>query len=224
MNWRNTFKLGSNFLKQMWQEPYFVCTTCHRCIYNQSVRCFNNQKYEHFSAKLVNLVTTFDEGYYICEDCHEHLAREIIPYQAVYHKMKIQPTPLTWQCPWRREKLLISKQILFKKVVIIHTKGEFSKIKRSACIASIETDRTCKVLLVLPRPEVSDEVIVVKLKGDVKWAHAYFLSLLGHMPHTMHWIIWKGATNFTSISLCQKCWQVKKCSNIAAAGFESATA
>ena len=122
-------------------------------------------------------MTTFDEGYYICEDCHEHLAREIIPYQAVYHKMKIQPTPLPWQCPWRREKLLISKQILFKKVVIIHTKGEFSKVKRSTCIASIETGRTCKVLLVLPRPEVSDEVIVVKLKGDVKWAHAIYDAL-----------------------------------------------
>ena len=47
----------------------------------------------------------------------------------------------------------------------MHRKGEFSKIKGSICIIPIEAANICNIL---PRPTVFSELIVVKLKLDLK--------------------------------------------------------
>ena len=52
-------------------------------------------------------------------------------------------------------------RILFKKVVIMHGKGEFATIKGSICNVPIEKSNICKVL---PRPLDSNGLILVKLK------------------------------------------------------------
>ena len=51
------------------------------------------------------------------------------------------------------EKVLISRMILFKKIAMMHSKGEFSKIKGSISNITIEAANIC---IVLPRPAVSN--------------------------------------------------------------------
>ena len=65
--------------------------------------------------------------------------------------------------PYRES--LICKRILLKKITIMHGKGDFSKIKGSICYILIEA---AKISSNLSRLKVSNELIVVKLKRDVK--------------------------------------------------------
>ena len=64
------------------------------------------------------------------------------------------------------EKVSISKKILFKKITIIHGKGEFSKIQGS--ISNIPTEVT-NICNTFPRSALSNESIIVKLKRDLKY-------------------------------------------------------
>ena len=66
----------------------------------------------------------------------------------------------------QKEKVLTSKRLLFKKIAIMHGKGEFSNIKGSICnnIAA----EPAKICNILPRPAISNGLIVVKLKRDLK--------------------------------------------------------
>ena len=104
---------------------------------------------------------SFDTKLYICETCHKHLIKNEIPCQAVCNKMAIFPIPDILKDLKKLEKVLISKRILFKKIAIMHGKGEFSKIKGSICNIPIEVENVCNIL---PRTSVSNGLIVVKLK------------------------------------------------------------
>ena len=70
------------------------------------------------------------------------------------------------------ERILVSQRILFKKVVIMHGKGEFAKIKGSICNVPIGISNICKVL---PRPADSNGLIFVRLKRHLNyWGHIIF--------------------------------------------------
>ena len=57
-------------------------------------------------------------------------------------------------------------RIIFKKLAIMHGKGEFAKIKGSICNILIET---ANIFNNLPIPADSNGLIVVKLKRDLKY-------------------------------------------------------
>ena len=79
---------------------------------------------------------------------------------------------------------MIFKRILFKKIAIMHGKGEFSKIKGSICMIPIEAVNICNIL---PRPAVPNEIIVVKLKRDLRYrGHSYFKPVRLHIVFTLH--------------------------------------
>ena len=62
---------------------------------------------------------------------------------------------------------------------MMHGKGEFSKIKGSICNIPIEVANVCNIL---PRPSVSNGLIVVKLKRDLKYrGHVYFEPVCPHV-------------------------------------------
>ena len=42
---KKCFKKVEKIFKQIWQDPYFICTVCHRCRYKRSVRLFEHEKY-----------------------------------------------------------------------------------------------------------------------------------------------------------------------------------
>ena len=95
-----------------------------------------------------------------------------MPCQAVFDKKSLDPIPDELKYLKKLEKDLISKRIIFKKIAIMHGKGEFAKIKGSICNIPIETANICNIL---PRPADSNGLIVVKLKQDLKYrVHVYF--------------------------------------------------
>lgn len=80
---------------------------------------------------------------------------------SVINKLELSSIPNEYAHLLRLEKVLVSKRILFKKIAVVHGKGEFSKIKDTICNVPIEVDQTC---IVLPRGSDSNGVVFVKLK------------------------------------------------------------
>ena len=58
------------------------------------------------------------------------------------------------------------KRMLFRKVAIMHGKGEFAKIKGNICNIPIETDNVCNEL---PRPVNNNKLVIVKLKYHLRY-------------------------------------------------------
>ena len=83
--------------------------------------------------------------------CHKRVFKE--KYLAVCNKLEFEAPPKVLQDLRRLEKVLISRKILFKKMAIVHGKGEFSKIKGNTCNVPIETE----TVTILARIEVSFE-------------------------------------------------------------------
>ena len=95
-----------------------------------------------------------------------------MPCQTVFNKTSLDPIPDELKDLKKLEKDLISKRIIFKKIAIMHGKGEFAKIKGSICNIPIETAIICNIL---PRPADSNGLIGVKLRRDLKYrVHVYF--------------------------------------------------
>ena len=89
--------------------------------------------------------------------------------------MALHPIPDKLKDFKKLEKVLISKRILFKKIAIMHGKGEFFKFKGSICNISIENANTCNIL---PRLAVPNGLTVVKLKRDLKYrCHVYYILI-----------------------------------------------
>ena len=168
---QNSDKIES-FIKQTWIGPYYICTICHRCFYIHSIRKFDQSCYRNFNDNILFPEPSFDGNLYICSTCHLKVKNNKVPCQAVFNKLGIEPIPKELSELRRLEKVLISQRILFKKIAIMHGKGEFSKIKGTVCNVPVESGNVCKIL---PRAADSNGLIVVKLKRDLKYrGHVYF--------------------------------------------------
>ena len=68
---------------------------------------------------------------------------------------------------------------MFKKIAKMHGKGEFSNIKGRICNIPIEPANICNIL---PRAVVSNGLVNVKLKQDLKYSgHVYSESVRPHI-------------------------------------------
>ena len=161
------------FLSKVTEGPYYICTICHRSLYLNSVKKFTEKHHQDIDHDIHKyLQTSFDGNLYICNTCNLKLNKKKIPCQAVYNKLELQEIPDVLKSLKKLERILVSQRILFKKIVIMHGKGEFSKIKGSICNIPVEAGGVCKVL---PRAADSNGLIIVKLKRDLKYrGHVYF--------------------------------------------------
>ena len=126
------------------------------------------------------------KNFIFVKPCYKHLHKNEIPCQAVCNKMALDPVPDELRHLRKLENVLISKRLLFKKIAIMHGKGEFSKIKGSICNIPVEAANICNIL---PRPAVSNGLIVVKLKRDLKYrGHVYFNQFV-HILFIRHLLI-----------------------------------
>ena len=107
------------------------------------------------------------------------LNKNEVPYPAVCNKMDLDSIPNELRNFKETEK--VSKRILFKKITIMHGKGEFSKIKQSICNFPIETVNICNIL---PWPEVSDGLIVGMLNGILNTGFMHISNQFLQILHT----------------------------------------
>ena len=114
-----------------------------------------------------DFVTKATYGYVnVCVTCHKSIIKKRTPCQAVSYKLDVEVASKQLQDLKKLEKVLISKRILFKKVAIMHGKGEFSKIKGNICNIRVETDTISNVL---PRPVNNNGLVLAKLKRHLRY-------------------------------------------------------
>ena len=85
--------------------------------------------------------------------------RKDIPCQSVHKKLFTDNIAEELKKTKLLKNFLALQRFLFMKVVIMHIKGEFSKIRGSFCNIPIEIEMVCKVL---PRGADSNDLILVK--------------------------------------------------------------
>ena len=103
------------------------------------------------------------------------MKKKFIPYQAVSNKLDISFLPKEFESMHKIESVLVSRRILFKKVVIM-PKGKLPKIKGNLCNIPVnEVYDNCQSL---PRPEDSNALLIVKLKLKAEYrSHVLFESV-----------------------------------------------
>ena len=161
------------FKKAIQEGPFFVCVVCNRCLYKQSVRHFNPNRYQ-ISEVVFSLVPSYDGLFYICKTCESKERKDKIPCQAVYNKLRVENLPQQFNSIRRLEKVLIAKRILFKKVTIM-PKGQAPKMKGAICNVPVDTIDTTTSL---PRIANNNGIVLVKLKRKLEYnGHVYFESV-----------------------------------------------
>ena len=81
------------------------------------------------TMKYIVSIVSSDHACYICLTCHKHLLRNKTPCQAVCNKVEIGDIPQVFQDLRRLEKVLISKRLLLRKLLLCMAKGSFLKSK-----------------------------------------------------------------------------------------------
>ena len=103
---------------------------------------------------------------------HKHLSRNEMPCQAVFNKMSFDHILNELKDLKNLEKILVFKRLIFKRIAIMHGKGELAKFKASIYNIRIEATNICNIL---PRPADSNGLILVKLKQDLQYrCYIYF--------------------------------------------------
>ena len=156
------------FCHQIRQGSYFICTV----LYRRTVKLIEHENRYVLTAELYCLVRSFNQKGYICNTCHKHISRNKMSCQAVLSKMSLHLIPDELKDLKNYQKILIFKRIIFKKIAIMHGKGEFEKNKGSICNIPTEAANICNAF---PRAVDSNKLIVVKLKQNRKYkGYVYF--------------------------------------------------
>ena len=131
----------SAFHEAIQDGPYFICIVCNRTLYKKTVKLFHKNSYNPNMHYVFTNVNSFNSKYYICITCDKHLKKDEIPCQAVWNKLEISDLPAEIKVLNILERVLISKRILFKKIVIM-PKGQQPKIKGAICNIPIQVYRS----------------------------------------------------------------------------------
>ena len=81
--------------------------------------------------------------------CHKHLYKNEIPCKAVCNRMPLDPIPDELKNSKKKkkiEKVPIFRRTLFKKITIMHGKGEFFQITGGICNIPIQAPNICNIL------------------------------------------------------------------------------
>ena len=142
------------------QGSYYICVCCERGHYKNSTVLYKPDKYQIKVEDHTTFKVTYDSMHYICKTCHTKLKKGNIPCQAVWNKLEVHSLHTTLESLHKLEKAMISKRILFSKVLIM-PKGQMPKIKGAICNVPVDVSEINKIL---PRGEDSNGLISVKLK------------------------------------------------------------
>ena len=159
---------------------------CNRCLYRRSVILFKEQKYPAIEEDFFFYanVKCYNGCEYICHTCDTHLKKKKIPCQAVCNKLQLFELPNEINDLRKLEKVIISKRILFKKIVIM-PKRQAPKLKGAICNVQLEADDVCNIL---PRGADSNGIIMVILKRKLMYRGTYvqrYMSILSQFDQML---------------------------------------
>ena len=168
-----------SFVAKTKQGPDYVCTSCHRLMYRQSVSPLNVHKYAKASPVILadvfsDLYTSFDGNQWICATCNAALTRGNMPTQAVANGLRLSPIPPELSCLNALEIRLLSLRVPFMKMVALPS-GKQRCIHGPAVNVPSKLDSVCTVL---PRLPSQSELIPLKLKRKLAYKGHYLYDYI----------------------------------------------
>ena len=166
----------NNFKEQCKKQPVYICTSCHRLLWEKGVEELKIEKYNNVSVQVTNLVladkhriSSTDGLTYICHSCHKTLKSGRIPAQSKANLMDLEEIPDELKDLNNLELHTICKRILFMKLVKL-PRGKQKGIKGAAVNVPADLGPAC---CLLPRIPTDAHIISLKLKRKLQYKQAY---------------------------------------------------
>ena len=90
----------NNFKLKCKKQPVYICTSCHRLLWEKGVPNFTIENYSDIKTKIRNLVldekyriSSFSGSIYICHNCHRTLKSGRVPAQSKANCMDLEEVP-----------------------------------------------------------------------------------------------------------------------------------
>ena len=167
-------KAVAKFLSKIEIGADFVCTSCHRLLYRNSVVTCNRAKYTKCTEELLNSVLgsnyiSNDGNVWVCKTCDSALKRGVMPAQSVGNKLKLDDVPPELAKLKPLEIRLICLRIPFLKLVSLPVGNQKSIHGPAVNVPSI-LDTLCTEL---PRLPSQSELIALKFKRKLSYKSHY---------------------------------------------------
>ena len=134
--------------------------------------CFRFENCKNLNERILFCVHSHGGELYIYLTRNQKNRKNDIPCQAVANKLGIEKLPIHFQTIHRLKRVLVFRRILFKNKSIMQ-KYQSRRLKGSIC--NIPISGIYINCMTIPRPVVSNGVIVVKLKYKVNYCiHVLF--------------------------------------------------
>ena len=166
----------NNFKAECRKQPIYICTSCHRLLWEKGVQKFQTNKYDNIVAEVKNVVlsdkyriSSTDGSTYICHNCHKTLKSGRIPAQSKANLMDLEEIPDELKDLNNLELHTICKRILFMKLVKL-PRGKQKGIKGAAVNVPADLGPAC---CLLPRIPTDAHIISLKLKRKLQYKQAY---------------------------------------------------
>ncbi|XP_046348179.2 uncharacterized protein LOC124128768 [Haliotis rufescens] len=181
-----------SFVKNISEGPEFVCSVCHRRLFKKQVIQCKRTVYESkgnnvaaVSEKCItdtylhkctnscddqcSFVNCPEGTLWICYTCHRKLLSGKMPAEAVVNNLELSPVPMPLQCLNELEQHLIALNIPFMKMMALPKGGQHGVHGPVVCVPS----NIQKSTSILPRCDVDDQMIRVKLKRKITYKGHY---------------------------------------------------
>ena len=167
-------KAVSKFLSKIAIGADFVCNSCHRLLYHNSVVTCNRDKYNKCKEELLENVLgsnyiSNDGNVWVCKTCDGALKRGLMPAQSIANNLKLDDVPPELAKLKLLEVRLISLIIPFLKMVSLPV-GKQKSIHGPAVNVPSKLDTLCNEL---PRLPSQSELILLKLKRKLSYKGHY---------------------------------------------------
>ena len=161
-------KIVSTFLIHKNEAPVYVCTSCHRQMYRQSVFSFRQSSYKasiNFLEKCTTKYTSFAGLEWICKTCNNYLKKEKVPPQCVSNKLEVADVPDELKDLTELEARLLAQRYPFMKILAL-PRGKQAGIKGAVVNVPVIAEKVCKSL---PRTPSQAGIIPLKLKRKIQY-------------------------------------------------------
>ncbi|XP_060571765.1 uncharacterized protein LOC132729947 [Ruditapes philippinarum] len=142
------------------QGPVYVCASCLRMLYKQSVIKYKQTKYMQSVSKVISTDYPCFENIWVCNTCHKHLLKGRVPPQNFSNDLQVDRLPEELIGLTSLEGHLISQRIPFMKIMS-RPRGGQKAISGAVVNVPVDCSDTCKSL---PRPPPNSSFIMLKLK------------------------------------------------------------
>ena len=183
----------SAFLDKTKLGPKYVCVSCNRMMYKQSVVLYCKAKYAKASNELLDQIFHSDNSYnssdgkkWVCKTCDSALSRGNMPVQAKANGLQLSSIPTELSCLNALELRLISLRVPFMKMVALPS-GKQRCIHGPAVNVPSKLDSICTML---PRLPSQSELIAVKLKRKLAYRGHYMYDFVspGRVMNALVWL------------------------------------